>query len=268
MKMRHARRAILSVIGAVALVFAFAYQAAAQPRPDALPPVVAAGLPAAYQPAALHHAPSQLTRLYAVRHGDTLSKIAAARCGKAADWTGIFAASRAAHRTGANPNLIYPGQLLVLSCLIVAVPHLTSIVTRAGPARSYRHSSGGRTWDVSYGYPNYCGDGDGDGWDVSCGTRHTASSGGGSRSRSAGGTYHGSGSMQQCIIAAESGGNSQVMNSSGHYGLYQFSAGTWAASGGNPADFGHASVAEQNQAYYNAVAARGYSDWAPYDGCL
>jgi hypothetical protein len=81
------------------------------------------------------------------------------------------------------------------------------------------------------------------------------------------GTYHGSGSMQQCIISRESGGSSQVMNSSGHYGLYQFSASTWAASGGSPADFGHASVAEQNRAYHNAVAARGYSDWAPYDGC-
>jgi hypothetical protein len=30
------------------------------------------------------------------------------------------------------------------------------------------------------------------------------------------------------------------MNSSGHYGLYQFSASTWAAARGNPADFGHA----------------------------
>ena len=45
------------------------------------------------------------------------------------------------------------------------------------------------------------------------------------------------------------------MNSSGHYGLYQFSSGTWAAYGGNPADFGNASVAEQNQVFNNAVAA-------------
>ena len=35
------------------------------------------------------------------------------------------------------------------------------------------------------------------------------------------------GSFGQCVIARESGGNSQVMNSSGHYGLYQFSESTW-----------------------------------------
>ena len=81
-------------------------------------------------------------------------------------------------------------------------------------------------------------------------------------------TYSGaSGSFQACVIAAESGGNPQVMNSSGHYGLYQFSASTWAEYGGNPADFGHASVAEQNQVFENAIAAGGESNWAPYDGC-
>ena len=76
-----------------------------------------------------------------------------------------------------------------------------------------------------------------------------------------------SSSFQACVIARESGGNPQVMNASGHYGLYQFSASTWAAYGGNPADFGHASVAEQNQVFANAMAAGGESNWAPYDGC-
>jgi len=74
-------------------------------------------------------------------------------------------------------------------------------------------------------------------------------------------------SFQACVIARESGGNPQVMNASGHYGLYQFSASTWAAYGGNPADFGDASVAEQNQVFANAMAAGGESNWAPYDGC-
>jgi hypothetical protein len=80
-------------------------------------------------------------------------------------------------------------------------------------------------------------------------------------------TYSGSGSFQSCVIARESGGNSQVMNSSGHYGLYQFSASTWAAYGGSPSSFGHASVAQQNQVFNNAIAAGGQSNWAPYDGC-
>jgi soluble lytic murein transglycosylase-like protein len=76
------------------------------------------------------------------------------------------------------------------------------------------------------------------------------------------------GSFQACVIARESGGNPQVMNASGHYGLYQFSYSTWVAYGGSPADFGHASVAEQDRVFANAMATPGgESNWAPYDGC-
>jgi LysM repeat protein len=80
------------------------------------------------------------------------------------------------------------------------------------------------------------------------------------------GAYPG-GAFGECVVARESGGNAQVMNASGHYGLYQFSAATWAAYGGNPADFGNASVAEQNQVFANALAAGGESNWSAYDGC-
>ena len=69
------------------------------------------------------------------------------------------------------------------------------------------------------------------------------------------------------MVARESGGNAQVMNSTGHYGLYQFSAATWAAYGGDPAEFGDATVTEQNQVFASALAAGGESNWAPYDGC-
>jgi LysM repeat protein len=75
------------------------------------------------------------------------------------------------------------------------------------------------------------------------------------------------GSFAECVIARESGGQPQVMNSSGHYGLYQFSASTWAEYGGSPADFGDASVGEQNQVFDNAIAAGGESNWSAYDGC-
>ena len=77
--------------------------------------------------------------------------------------------------------------------------------------------------------------------------------------------------FQACVIARESGGNPQVMNASGHYGLYQFSASTWAAYGGNPADFGHASVAgafdinddvgSVNALYNRSVNALAYSSF-------
>jgi LysM repeat protein len=75
------------------------------------------------------------------------------------------------------------------------------------------------------------------------------------------------GSFQQCVISRESGGNSQVMNASGHYGLYQFSESAWVSAGGSAADFGNASVAEQNQVFNSAYAQDGTSPWAPYDGC-
>ncbi len=80
-------------------------------------------------------------------------------------------------------------------------------------------------------------------------------------------TYSGGGGFTSCVIARESGGNSQVMNSSGHYGLYQFSASTWSAYGGSSSDFGHASVAEQNQVFNKALAEGGQSNWSAYDGC-
>ncbi len=76
------------------------------------------------------------------------------------------------------------------------------------------------------------------------------------------------GAFGNCVVERESGGNPQVMNSTGHYGLYQFSFSTWVAYGGNPADFGHASVAEQEQVFLNAMATPGgANNWAPYDGC-
>jgi LysM repeat protein len=77
----------------------------------------------------------------------------------------------------------------------------------------------------------------------------------------------GDSSFQACVITRESGGDSQVMNASGHYGLYQFSASTWAEYGGSLSDFGHASVAQQDQVFDNAIAAGGQSNWSPYDGC-
>jgi LysM repeat protein len=80
-------------------------------------------------------------------------------------------------------------------------------------------------------------------------------------------TYSGNGGFASCVIARESGGNSQVMNSSGHYGLYQFSASTWEEYGGSASDFGNASVSEQNRVFDNALAAGGQSNWSAYDGC-
>jgi LysM repeat protein len=77
----------------------------------------------------------------------------------------------------------------------------------------------------------------------------------------------GDSSFQQCVISRESGGNSQVVSPGGYYGLYQFSPSTWSEYGGNPADFGNASAAEQNQVFNNAISSGGESNWSSYDGC-
>lgn len=75
------------------------------------------------------------------------------------------------------------------------------------------------------------------------------------------------GAFGACVVARESGGNPQVMNSTGHYGLYQFSYDTWKAYGGDPAEFGHASVADQEKVFATALTEGGQSNWSPYDGC-
>lgn len=71
--------------------------------------------------------------------------------------------------------------------------------------------------------------------------------------------------FQACVIARESGGNPQIWGGAGgrYYGLYQFSYSTWVANGGNPADWGHASPAEQTAIFQRSSP----SNWAPYDGC-
>lgn len=178
-----------------------------------------------------------------VHRGNTLSGIAGTDCHNPADWSGIAAAN---HSQVKNPNLIYPGERLALDCRTANVSLPVVAVARTSDGD---------------------GDGDHDSGDGGWTAPHTQYHSHAVVNTVVAGTYHGSGSMQQCIISRESGGNSQIWNASGHYGLYQFSSSTWAAHGGNPADFGHASVAEQNQVYYNTVAADGYSDWAPYDGC-
>jgi LysM repeat protein len=166
---------------------------------------------------------------YTVKPGDTLSSIAARACGNASDWTGIY--QQNADVVGGNPNLIYAGQRLQFKCDAAAIQ--TEITTSAAQPITPASSSG-RDASV-YVAPA---------------------------------PQAPSGSFQACVISRESGGNSQVMNSTGHYGLYQFSASTWSAYGGNPSDFGNASVSEQNAVFNNAMATpSGASNWSPYDGC-
>lgn len=78
----------------------------------------------------------------------------------------------------------------------------------------------------------------------------------------------GDSSFAQCVVARESGGNPQVMNSTGHYGLFQFSYSTWVAYGGAPGAFGDATASQQWAVFDAAMATPGGAgNWSPYDGC-
>jgi LysM repeat protein len=87
--------------------------------------------------------------------GNTLSEISGAHCGTPADYPALAKASGVS-----NPNLIYPGQKIVLDCKTGV------LAAKTAPA----DPPPGKTYGVTYGDPNYCGDGDGDGWDVACHT--------------------------------------------------------------------------------------------------
>lgn len=191
--------------------------------------------------------PDLVTRLksWTVQDGQTLSSIAGAKYGDQNAWTLIYYANRS-HVKWANQ--IKVGQVLTLPTWAGTIPAPPRLLSPPPPRpRVVFHRAYVRSGSSTYS---------------STGTRRTYH-----RSYTPSGTYSGSGSMERCIIRAESGGNSQVMNSSGHYGLYQFSYSTWVGSGGSGGSFGHASVAEQQRVFHTAVAARGYSDWTPYDGC-
>lgn len=182
-----------------------------------------------------HVAPGQSLSTIAQQHGTT--------------WQAVYLANR--RTVGANPNVIYPGESLTIPAGngLSAVGKVSLPAPPQSPVQHYRARHAAATVEAVPVHSTYTAP-------APAPVRQAA-------------TYSGSGggSMEQCIISRESGGNSQVMNGSGHYGLFQFSESTWVGSGGSAADFGHASVAEQQQVFDNAVAARGYSDWQPWDGC-
>jgi len=199
---------------------------------------------AAIEPKGKHH--RTLSAKYVVKSGDTLASIAQHLYASSKYWPVLYWAN---HGQIKYANEITAGQVLTVPAKPAKIP---GAPTALGPAPAPAPSTASTASTASYG-----------------GSYSSASTATAAPAQTqAPSSYSGStGSFQACVIAAESGGNSQVMNSSGHYGLYQFSSSTWAAYGGNPADFGNASVSEQNQVFANAMAAGGQSNWAPYDGC-
>ena len=180
---------------------------------------------------------------YTVQPGDTLSAIAGRFYGDPGAWPVLYQANRSQVRSA---DMIVAGQVLSIPADPAQVPTAPASADPPSP-------------------PAQAAQGQADPAEATQAQATPAQAPQAPAATSSGGVP--GGSFGQCVVSRESGGNPQVMNSTGHYGLYQFSATAWAEYGGNPADFGHASVAEQNQVFSNALAQGGQSAWAPYDGC-
>ena len=173
--------------------------------------------------------------LYAVHSGDTLSDIARRQYGKAADWPVLYYANQ---KTIKNPDIIQVGQTLRIPALprhIPAAPQPTTPAVSTDTTAAVAVSGSTSTQQTNY--------------------------------LTNGGGYSVTSAFQACVIRAESGGQVDIWNASGHWGLYQFSESTWVAHGGDPNLFGKADGAYQTQIFWNTFNQDGTSDWAPYDGC-
>jgi LysM repeat protein len=202
-------------------------------RPDAQPAQLMADLIQAKQRMPAAAFPTR----YTVRPGDSLSSIAGRLYHTPAAWPVLYWANLSQIRWA---NVVTAGQVLHVPAKPARIPSPPAQLGPPAPRPTPASATSAAPASPSYAPA------------VTTSTYSGGSPGG---------------SFGACVIARESGGNSQVMNASGHYGLYQFSSSTWAAYGGNPGDFGHASVSEQNQVFANALAAGGQSNWSPYDGC-
>ena len=198
------------------------------------------------RPVGKHAAGAAKSVTYTVKSGDTLSAIAGRVYHQQDAWPVLFWAN---HRQIRWANDIAVGQVLKVPAKPAKIPGAPAELGPAAPAPVQAPVA------AAYASPAY----------APVQATATVATPSYSNASYSGGTP--GGSFGSCVVARESGGNSQVMNSSGHYGLYQFSASTWAAYGGSPASFGSASVAEQNQVFANALAAGGQSNWSAYDGC-
>jgi len=198
-------------------------------------PKAALAISLSLHPAAAHHTH------YTIKTGDTLASIAKHEYGSADRWPALWWVNRGKVK---NPNMIGVGQRLKLSAWHPRFGWLTRAAMGAIPAPPA---------PAPVAEP------------VATGTGYAPVAAPAAPAQS---SYSAaSGSFQQCVIQAESGGNASAVNpSSGAGGLYGFLPSTWQALGhsGLPEN---ASVSEQNQAFQQEYAQGGASAWAPYDGC-
>jgi LysM repeat protein len=210
---RTARLSAVTGLGAAVLVSAFALPATAEPVH-----AVQRG-----QTKIVAAQSDQKRKKVAVKQGDSLSKIA--KKAKLSSWRPIWDLNKKL----SHPNLIYPGQKLLLPAKGEKIKHrplpalaLTRVVSQersAAPASSSRRSTVTRS--------------------------ASAPAGGGVWDR-----------LAQC----ESGGNWGINSGNGYSGGLQFASGTWRANGGTGSAH-NASRAEQIRVAERVRASQGWGAW-------
>jgi LysM repeat protein len=210
---RTARLSAVTGLGAAVLVSAFALPAMAEPVN------------------AVQRGPAKIVavkkdqqrRTVTVKQGDNLSKLA--KRAKLASWRPIWDLNKKIK----HPNLIYPGQKLLLPAKGEKLKHrplpalaVTRVVSQEGsaaPASSSRRSTV---------------------------TRSAAAPAGGS--------------VWDRLAQCESGGNWGINTGNGYSGGLQFAQGTWAANGGSGSAH-NASRAEQIRVAERVRASQGWGAW-------
>jgi LysM repeat protein len=210
---RTARLSVVTGLGAAVLASAFALPASAEPVN-----AVQRG-----QTRIVAAQSDQKRKKVVVKQGDTLSKIA--KKAKLSSWRPVWDLNKKIE----HPNLIYPGQRLLLPAKgeklkhrplpALAVTRVVSSERSAAPAASSRRSTV---------------------------TRSAAAPAGGS--------------VWDRLAQCESGGNWGINTGNGYSGGLQFAQGTWAANGGSGSAAG-ASRAEQIRVAERVRASQGWGAW-------
>jgi LysM repeat protein len=211
---RTARLSVVTGLGAAVLASAFALPAVAEPVN-----AVQRG-----QTKIIAATTDQKRKKVTVKQGDTLSKIA--KKAKLSSWRPVWDLNKKIK----HPNLIYPGQKLLLPAKGEKVKHrplpalaVTRVVSQERAAAPSSSSSQRSTVTRSAAAP----------------------AGGGVWDR-----------LAQC----ESGGNWGINTGNGYSGGLQFSPGTWAANGGSGSAH-NASRAEQIRVAERVRASQGWGAW-------
>ena len=211
---RTARLSVVTGLGAAVLASAFALPAVAEPVN-----AVQRG-----QTKIIAAKTDQKRKKVTVKQGDTLSKMA--KKAKLSSWRPVWDLNKKIK----HPNLIYPGQKLLLPAKGEKVKHrplpalaVTRVVSQERAAAPSSSSSRPSTVTRSAAAP----------------------AGGGVWDR-----------LAQC----ESGGNWGINTGNGYSGGLQFSAGTWAANGGTGSAH-NASRAEQIRVAERVRASQGWGAW-------